>query len=120
MTLSPDLNSDLNSGTQYQNLLEGCQFETEKPCISSLTSLKGPIETVQVKRVTLKAGTTLNCHKTEDQVLVLWLRGKARFQANQEEYVMHPGSLLEMQAGTPHGTHAETDCVFAVLKFKLP
>lgn len=113
------LSTDLNSGTQYQNLLEDFQFETGKPCISNRATLNGLIETVQVKRVTLKAGTTLNCHKTDDQVLVLWLRGKARFQANQAEYVMHPGSLLEMQVGTPHGAQAETDCVFVVFKFKL-
>jgi quercetin dioxygenase-like cupin family protein len=94
--------------------LEDCTFESDKALISALAT----IGTTQVKQVALKAGTHLNCHKTDDHVLVLWLRGKARFTANDEEYVMHPGSLLEMQAGTIHGAEAETNCIFAVLKFK--
>jgi quercetin dioxygenase-like cupin family protein len=100
--------------TQYQNLLDDCTFESGRPVISPLTA----IGKTQVKRVALKAGTRLNCHKTDDHVLVLWLRGKARFFANDEEYAMHPGSMLEMPSGTPHGADAETDCVFTVLKFK--
>lgn len=100
--------------TQYRNLLEDCTFEVGKPTISSITA----IGETQVKRVALKAGTRLECHKTEGPVLVIWLRGKARFTANDEEFSMHPGSMLEMPSGTPHGADAETDCVFAVLKFK--
>jgi quercetin dioxygenase-like cupin family protein len=103
-----------NPETQYQNLLENCAFESDKPVITALST----VGSTQVKRVALKAGTALNCHKTEDQVLVLWIRGKAKFTAHDKEYVMHPGSMLEMPSGTPHGAVAETDCVFAVFKFK--
>ncbi|MCA9840531.1 MAG: AraC family ligand binding domain-containing protein [Cyanobacteria bacterium HKST-UBA03] len=66
----------------------------------------------------LKSGTALKCHKTSDHVVVVWLRGKARFTADEDVYVMHPGSVLEMPPDTPHGTTAETDCVFTVFKFK--
>lgn len=100
--------------TQYRNLLEDCRFEAGKPVMAALTEIGG----TQVKRVTLKAGVELNCHKTSDRVLVLWLRGKAQFTANGETYAMHPGSMLEMPEGTPHGAVAESDCVFAVFKFK--
>lgn len=103
-----------NMENHYQNLLENCTFEEGQPVISAVASLGS----THVKRVTLKSGVTLKCHKTDDQVWVLWLRGKAKFTAQDEEYVMHPGSMLEMQAGTPHGAVAETDCVFAVFKFK--
>lgn len=103
-----------SNSIQYQNLLEDCQFADGRPVMSGIADLG----TTQIKRVALKAGTTLNCHKTSDHVLVVWLRGKARFTANQEEFAMHPGSLLEMPSGTPHGAEAETDCVFAVFKFK--
>lgn len=100
--------------TEYRNLLDDCRFETGKPVVESLTQAGA----AQVKRVALKAGTELNCHKTSDHVLVLWLRGKATFTANHEIYTMHPGSMLEMPSGTPHGAKAETDCVFTVFKFK--
>lgn len=109
------MSPEFDAGIQYQNILEDCVFETGKPTISALTSVGN---NAQVKRVALKAGTELKCHKTEDRVLVLWLRGKARFTANEESFVMHPGSMLEMPPGTPHGAEAETDCVFAVFKFK--
>lgn len=100
----------------YRNLLDDCRFETDKPVIDTLAA---PGDT-QVKRVALKAGTRLECHKTADHVLVLWVHGKARFTANDAEYAMHPGAMLKMRAGTPHGAVAETDCVFAVFKFKKP
>ncbi len=103
-----------NSEVHYKNILEHCDFEVDKPLITPLAA----VGHTQIKRVSLKAGTALKCHKTDDQVLVLWLRGKARFTANDDAYVMHPGSMLEMQAGTPHGAEAETDCVFVVFKFK--
>lgn len=108
------MTNTVKTDSHYQNLLDDCVFEAGKPVMSPITTIEG----TQVKRVTLKAGTVLNCHKTEVPVLVLWIRGKARFQANGEEYIMHPGSMLEMESGTPHGAEAETDCVFAVLKFK--
>ena len=100
--------------SQYHNLFDHCDFEAEKPVINQLLE----IGSTQVKRVTLKVGTELKCHQTSDHVLIVWLRGKASFTANDEVYVMHPGSLLEMPSGTPHGATAETDCVFIVLKFK--
>jgi len=100
--------------TQYHSLLENCTFESDKPVINNLLE----VGATQVKRVTLKGGTELKCHQTSDQVLVVWLRGKASFTANGETFIMHPGSLLEMPSGTPHGATAETDCVFIVLKFK--
>jgi quercetin dioxygenase-like cupin family protein len=102
------------SETEYRNLLEVCQFETGKPLIDSLTQ----VGTTQVKRVALKAGTELKCHKTSHHVLVLWLRGKALFSAHDETFTMHPGSLLEMPTGTPHSALAETDCIFAIFKFE--
>lgn len=97
---------------QYQNLFDGLTFPEGKPCIEAV----GEIETTQFKRVCLKAGTELKCHKTEQHVAVVWLRGKAEFQANEDGYTMHPGSMLHMPAGTPHGAKAETDCVFLVIK----
>jgi len=103
-----------NVENHYQNLLENCTFAEGQPVISAIASMGS----TQVKRVALKSGAALKCHKTDDQVLVLWLRGKAKFTAHDQEYVMHPGSMLEMQADTPHGAVAETDCVFAVFKFK--
>ena len=109
------MSSEFAEDVQYQNILDNCDFEADKPAISALTVVGG----TQVKRVALKAGTELKCHKTDDQVVVLWLRGKAKFKANEEEFVMHPGSMLEMPSGTPHGAEAETDCVFAVFKFKV-
>lgn len=109
------MTSTLIAETQYRNLLESCRFEHGKPVMDSLAE----VGATQVKRVALQAGTELKCHKTSDQVMVLWLRGKARFTANAEEYAMYPGSMLEMPVGTPHGAVAETDCVFVVFKFKI-
>lgn len=108
------MSATFNTGTHYQNILEDCVFETENPNISPLCT----IGATDVKKVSLKAGASLKCHATEAHVLVLWLRGKAKFTANDEEYVMHPGSLLEMETKTPHGVIAETDCVFTLFKFK--
>lgn len=108
------MTATLISESRYRNLLDECRFEAGKPVIEALTEAG----TAQVKRVALKAGTELKCHKTSDQVLVVWLRGKARFTADGAEYAMHPGSMLEMPAGTVHGATAETDCVFVVFKFK--
>lgn len=108
------LNSELTSEIEYWNLLEDCRFEPGKPVIASLTQAGG----TEVKRVMLKADTELKCHKTSEHVLVLWLRGKAVFTVNGESFTMHPGSMLEMPSGTPHGATAETDCVFAVFKIK--
>lgn len=107
-------NNLLNQDVTYQNLLEECSFEPNKPVMENI----GNLGATQIKRVLLKAGTRLNCHQCTEQVLVLWLRGKAQFQANGNEFIMHPGSLLEMPAGTPHGATAETDCVFMVFKYK--
>ena len=104
----------LDLETQYQNLLETVHFEEGKPVIENVSS----IGETQVKRVALKGGTELKCHKTQIPVLVLWLRGKARFDVNGEPFVMHPGSVLQMAPGTPHGATAETDCVFVVIKFQ--
>lgn len=81
LTFTPDVT--------YRNLLDGCRFEDSKPVIEGVTE----VPKAQVKRVAPKAGTELNCHKTADHVLVVWLRGKARFTANDEAYTMHPGSI---------------------------
>ncbi len=97
---------------RYQNLLDNLNFPEGKPHIEGL----GDIGHTQFKKVMLKAGTSLECHKTDQHVTVVWLRGKAKFLANDAEYTMHPGSMLDMPSGTPHGADAETDCVFLVIK----
>lgn len=98
--------------SQYQNLLDDLTFPEGKPLIQGLHS----IGNTQFKRVTLASGIELKCHKTEHHVTVIWLRGKAKFHADGEEFTMHPGSMLTMPSGTPHGATAETDCVFLVIK----
>lgn len=101
-----------NTEPRYLNLLEALTFAEGKPSIQPITE-SGKM---QLKRVTLKGGVTLNCHQTDCHVVVIWLRGKAQFSAAGEEYTMQPGSMIEMAPGTPHGATAETDCVFAVIK----
>lgn len=96
----------------YFNVFENVVYKDGKPTIEPLLD-EGA---VQWRRVTLKAGTELKCHKTERQVIVVWLRGKACFTADGQEYIMQPGTALHMPAGTPHGAKAETDCVFTVIK----
>ena len=102
----------LQEETRYQNLFDNLTFAEGKPSIQALSDF----ENTQLKKVTLGVGTELKCHKTDQHVTVVWLRGKAKFQANNEEFTMHPGSVLDMPSGTPHGAIAETDCVFLVIK----
>lgn len=104
--------STLQEETRYQNLFDNLTFTGVSPSIAALSSF----EHTQLKKVMLGAGTELKCHKTDQHVTVVWLRGKAKFQANNEEFTMHPGSMLDMHSGTPHGAIAETDCVFLVIK----
>lgn len=96
----------------YQNLLENLTFLDEKPNIQALSGF----ENAQFKKISLKAENELKCHKTNQNVTIVWLRGKAKFTAFNEEFIMHPGSLLSMPPGTPHGAIAETDCIFLVVK----
>jgi quercetin dioxygenase-like cupin family protein len=104
--------SGLHESSQYQNLLDNLTFTEGKPSIQTLHGTGG----TQLKKVMLASGTELKCHKTEQHVTVIWLRGKAKFHADGEEFTMHPGSMLTMPSGTPHGATAETDCVFLVIK----
>jgi quercetin dioxygenase-like cupin family protein len=103
-----------NSNTVYQNLLENLYFEETKPSIAAL----GNIENLNLKRVSLKEGVELPSHKADAHVFILWLRGKGKFFTPTEDYVMHPGSFLEMSKETRHSVKAETDCVFVILKYK--
>ena len=100
----------------YLNLLQDLNFLPDKPQIEGLAEYGD----LQLKKVSLKGGIELKCHQNDCQVIVIWLRGKAKFFANGQEYTMQPGTLLEMPPQTPHGAMAETDCVFAVLKVQLP
>lgn len=102
----------LQENIQYQNLLDDLTFPDGKPAIQALLS----IGNTQLKRVTLASGAELKSHQTDQHVTIIWLRGKAKFQAEGEELTMHPGSMLTMPSGTPHGAKAETDCVFLVIK----
>lgn len=97
---------------QYHNLLDALTFLEGKPNIQPLANYGN----VQLKKVTLKGGVTLNCHKTDLQVVIIWLRGKGQFIVGDESMTMQPGTMVEMPAGTPHGAVAETDCVFTVIK----
>lgn len=100
----------------YFNAFDNLTYKDGKPTIEPLMDAAA----AQLRRVTLKAGTELHCHKTERQVIVVWLRGKACFTADGQEYIMQPGTILQMPAGTPHGAKAETDCVFTVIKIAVP
>jgi quercetin dioxygenase-like cupin family protein len=103
-----------NTEARYLNLLDALTFAEGKPNIQPVTE----VGKTQLKKVTLKGGVTLNCHQTDCHVIVIWLRGKAKFIAGDEEYIMQPGSMVEMPPGTPHGATAETDCAFAVIKIQ--
>ena len=107
------------TGANYQNLLDALTFAADKPKIQTVIDYSpGQIRNVQLKKVTLKAGVNLNCHRTDCHVIVIWLRGKAQFTAGAETFTMQPGAMLEMHAGTPHGALAETDCAFTVIKIQ--
>lgn len=68
----------------YFNAFENGTYQEGKPVIEPL--LDDPA--VQLRRVALSAGTELKCHKTEHAVLVVWLRGKACFIADGQEFIM--------------------------------
>jgi quercetin dioxygenase-like cupin family protein len=67
---------------------------------------------LRVTLIAVEKGAEIPPHSAEGPITIQPLRGRIRFQAGGEEYLVGPGELLSAPAGLEHSVVAEEQALF--------